>query len=253
MALTPEQVAAQKAEDAAKRLVELEALVSQLENDKRDVTTESMSRKEKIRELEAQKQERDDKEKQAEADEEAARIKALPPQEQQAAEVGLLTKSFQDVVAGLNAKIDGLTTSVEASTRDSIDRTKQAAIESVVGTMPFHDPGDVKRQIDMAAVPMVNGEPDRSWIAQRVQEVATNKPYLLKQAATTIPAWGGTAAPTTEPGPAPLRQEMTPEQRGAALIELSEKDPAEAMMQALLGTVPLPDGATKDALGSPKL
>ena len=253
MALTPEQIEAQKAEEAAERQTKLEEALTKAQNDLRDVTQESMGRKEEIRELKASKQERDDKEKQAKEEAEATRIKTLPPQEQQEAATTNLMAVFTATVNDLNAKIDGLATSVEASSKDSVERTKSAAIEAMVSQLPFHDPGDAKRQIDMAKVPMVNGEPDRSWIADRVQEVAKAKPYLLKQSATAIPAWGGTAPVTTEPGPAPISQEMTPEARGQALNDLSEIDPAAALMQALVGSVPLPDGATKEALGSPKL
>jgi len=251
---TEQQIAEEKAAAAAKRLDDLEALVTKTQEQLRDVTQESITRKEKIRELEADKLERIEQEKQAKEAKEAERVKALPDLERQALErESKLMEVFNSTVQGLNSKIDGLTSSIESKSKETVEREKQAAVEAVVAKFPFHDPGDVQKQIDLADMPMVNGTPDRAWIEAKAKAVAEAKPYLLKPATTSIPPWGGTNAPTTETPPAPLTQEMTPESRGVALNKLSEQDPGAAVLQAILGAVPLPDGATKNALSSPKL
>lgn len=254
MALTPEQIAQKKAEEAAaaaKKLEDLEALVTKQAEQIRDVTSESIGRKEKIRDLEANKQERDEAETKAREAAEAERMKGLPADQRQAAEANILMEGFKGVLAEVNAEIQGLKASVETNTKESVERTKSAAIESIVSQLPFHDPTDAKRNIDMAAVPMVNGEPDRSWIAAKIEELAKAKPYLLKPPAKGIHPWGGTAPVTLDEPPRPADQEMTPEARGAALLELAKTDPAAAMAQSILGSVELPDGAMKDALNSP--
>lgn len=254
MALTPEQIAQKKAEEAAAavdKLAKLEALVTRQAEEIRDVTSESIGRKEKIRDLEAKQQERDEAEKKAREVAEAERVKALPQDQRQAAEANILVESFKGLLADTNTRIDGLKASVETNTKESMERTKSAAIEAIVSQLPFHDPTDAKRNIDVDSIPMVNGEPDRAWIAAKVTELAKAKPYLLKPPASTIPNWGGTAPVTLESGPPVVGQEMTPEARGAALLELAKTDPGAAMAQSILGTVDLPPGATKDALSSP--
>ena len=239
------EAATKKAEEAATRANELESQLTTSEEKLRDVTTESMKRKDTINEMKDVDQQRKQQEQEAQEKAEKKRLEGLPDNERQYAEMNTLVTGLHDVIEKQNAKIDGLVTDVQASSKQSVERQKSAAVDEVLGTINFHNKDDAKRFIDLEEVPTKNGEPDKEWIKEKATAIATEKAYLLKPVETPIPQWGGTSPPSPLPGPKPPEGELTREQKGVKIVERGLTDPAGAVMQALAET---PGINTKPAL-----
>lgn len=235
--MATEEEIKQQLEEANKKAKELEGQLKVSEGKLRDTTAESMKRKEAINEFKDKETERKQQETEAQAKAEEDRIAALPDPQRQPAEMKSLVERFEGVVSGLNAKIEGLSEDVKANNSQVMTRSKSAAVDEVLSGINFHNKEDAKRFIDLDEVPTKNGEPDKDWIREKANAIATEKAYLLKPAAVPIPAWGGTMPPNPAPGPKPPVTEKTPEQKGAEIVDRAAAgDTRGALFDAIAGT-----------------
>lgn len=226
----------QQLKDAQDKSAILEAQLKASQEELRDTTTESMKRKGQLNEFKVKDEQRNQQEQEAHDKAEQERLATLPGDQRQYEEMNSLVKGLHDVINKQNQKIDGLVIDVQASSKQSVERQKAAAVAEILGGMNFHNNDHVKKFIDLDEVPTKNGEPDKGWIQEKAAAIATDNAYLLKPPPKTMPNFGPTSPPNPEPMPAPGVVPLTPEQRGVNLVEKGLVDPKGALIDALSAT-----------------
>lgn len=238
----------QQLKEATEKLKESENQLRASEEKLRDTTTESIKRKDQLNEFKEKDEQRNQQEQEALDKAEQERLATLPGDQRQYEEMNLLVKGLHDVINKQNQKIDGLVIDVQASSKQSVERQKAAAVDEILGMMNFHNNDHVKKFIDLNEVPTKNGEPDKGWIQEKAAAIATDNAYLLKPPPKTMPNFGPTNPPNLEPPPAPSSVPLTPEQRGVVLVEKGRDDAGGAMVDAILGTPGIETSPALDAL-----
>lgn len=77
----------------------------------------------------------------------------------------------------------------EASTEVTqrfLTRIVNAEVKALAGAAGFNDPADALQIVDAAKLPVKDDEPDTAAIKAAVEQLAKDKPYLLKAGTTTV-------------------------------------------------------------------